>query len=156
MIVFNKLLVYPFIIILCWLVICIRDTSIAFSIEYRYFNPVTMLGNSLATVQGILTSTYFFYTNDEVVNAWVALLFQRMSFEEIAKEAKQRKSSYIVSSHDSSRRGASSSVVVPYASVDVDKTEEDVELPVISKSKPGNADTLSDTTCTNKEGHDDA
>lgn len=151
MMVFNKLLVYPFIVIFCWIVVCVRDTTIAFNIVYRYTIPVTMLGNALATVQGILTSFYYFYTNEEVINAWIALLFLKKSIEEIVRESKQRRSSYSARSNESSRKGASSSVVVPHKSEEVDNTEEDAKIPVlISRSKPNNVDTLTDATSTNK------
>jgi hypothetical protein len=82
--VFKKLIMYPFIVIFCWFVVCITDTVEAFSITFRYMNPVSMLGNALATVQGILTSVYFFYVNEEVLSAWHSLLLQGNSLEEIA------------------------------------------------------------------------
>ena len=82
---------YPFLIILCWFVVCIRDTLSIFELEVRYFSPLSMLGNSLACCQGFFTSLYFFFINDEVVFAWRELL-RGQTINNIVRSSRTRKS----------------------------------------------------------------
>ena len=82
---------YPFLIIVCWFVVCIRDTLSIFELEVRYFSPLSMLGNSLACCQGFFTSLYFFFINDEVVFAWRELS-RGKTFNQIVRSSSTRKS----------------------------------------------------------------
>ena len=68
-----KLVMYPFIIIFSWLVVCIRDTTLAYNITFKHINSVAMLGNALAVSQGFVTTVYFFATNEEVLSSWAQL-----------------------------------------------------------------------------------
>ena len=97
MTIYNRLLIYPFIIIFSWLVVCIRDSigMLGIDYEFRYLNAVAMLGNALACSQGTFTALYFFRVNSEIFSCWYALLIDRKSLSQIS--LMNRKISSVVS-----------------------------------------------------------
>ena len=94
--ILKRLLGYPFIVIFCWTTVCIRDTIGVNG--YPVGSNLSMLGNSLACTQGLLTAIYFFLMSDDVIYAWTQLLWHRQTLFQIAKNAVNRRNSNLSAS----------------------------------------------------------
>lgn len=75
--IYRRLLMYPFIIILCWFIICFNDMYGIFMPPPKYSNVLKMIGNSLACSQGLITSLYYLHMNPELFSAWRAFFKEK-------------------------------------------------------------------------------
>jgi len=81
----NKLLWnligYPFIIVLSWLVVCVKDTTASTNYKVAFQNSLLMIGVTLACCQGFFTAVYFFVVNREILlREYEGLAYPKLSF----------------------------------------------------------------------------